>query len=79
MKERVIYVDAREDGRRDGLEEGRRESEFNMAKMLVKNVDAAMQNFHVDLTGACQGLGHTVEEYDKAKELIDNQEKPEMV
>ena len=67
MKERFIYIEAREDGRLDGLEEGReegrkaaleeaqREAAFNMAEMLVKNVDAAMRNFHVDLPGACTG------------------------
>ena len=83
MKERVIYVDAREDGRRDGLEEGLKEglkiSELNVAKMLVKSVDAVMQNFHVDLSAACQGSGHSIEEYHKAKELIDNREKPETI
>lgn len=68
MKERVIYMEAREDGRLDGLEEGR-------AQTLVKSVDAAMKNFHMDLSGACKGLGYTLEEYEKAKELIDSKEE----
>ncbi len=92
MKERFIYIEAREDGRLDGLEEGReegrkegleegrkaaleeaqREAAFNMAEMLVKNVEAAMRNFHVDLPGACNGLGIHIEEYGKAKEMLDS-------
>lgn len=75
MKERFIFMEAREDGRRDGLEEGRKESELNMAKMMVKNVDAAIYSFHVDLLGACAGLGLSLEEYEKAKELIQSREE----
>lgn len=37
---------------------------------LVKNVEAAMKNFHVDLQRACEGVGTTLEEYHKAKEYI---------
>lgn len=82
MKERVIYMEAREDGRRDGLEEGRKEgwregrremlekAERSMAEMLVKTVESAAANFHVDLSGACQGLGYKLEEYESAKKLI---------
>ena len=79
MKERFIYIEAREDGRLDGLEEGRKEAQreaaFNMAEMLVKNVDAAMRNFHVDLPGACNGLGIHIEEYRKAKEMLNSLKK----
>ena len=87
MKERFIYIEAREDGRLDGLEEGReegrkaaleeaqREAAFNMAEMLVKNVEAAMRNFHVDLPGACNGLGIHIEEYRKAKEMLNSLKK----
>lgn len=37
---------------------------------LVKNVEAVMKNFHVDLERACEALGTTLEEYHKAKEYI---------
>lgn len=44
--------------------------ERGRAKMLIENIDAGMQNFHVSLQEACQGLGYTVEKYEEAKELI---------
>lgn len=47
-----------------GREEGREEEH---SRMIVKMVDSAMTNFHVDLEVACKGLGLTVEEYNKAK------------
>lgn len=40
------------------------------AKMLIENVDTAMQNFRISLQEACRGLGHTLEEYEKAEELF---------
>ena len=46
----------------EGLEEG-------ILKTLVKNVEAAMSNFHISLKEACEGLGTTVEEYEKAKNI----------
>lgn len=45
------------------------------AKMLIKNVDTAMQNFRVSLQEACRGLGHTLEEYEKAKEFLKNEKQ----
>ena len=51
-------------GLEQGLEQGRTEGEL---KTLVKNVEAAMKNFHISLKEACEGLGTTVEEYEKAK------------
>ena len=47
----------------EGLEEG-------ILKTLTKNVEAAMRNFHISLKEACEGLGTTVEEYEKAKNII---------
>ena len=38
-------------------------------KTLAKNVEAAMRNFHISLKEACEGLGTTVEEYEKAKNV----------
>lgn len=43
--------------------------------MLVKNINSAMRNFHIDLSEACRGLGVTVEEYEKAKELLENEKE----
>ena len=37
------------------------------AARLVKSVEEAMKNFKVDLQTACDGIGTTIEEYEKAK------------
>lgn len=50
-------------GKELGLEEGR-------LKTLVKYVESAMKNFNIDLQQACEGLGTTVEEYEKAKQKV---------
>ena len=55
-----------EQGKALGLEEGRRQS----LRMLVKNVELSMKNFHVSLQEACEGLEIPVEEYEKAKQQI---------
>ena len=56
-------------GKELGLEEGR-------IKTLIENVESAMKNFNIGLPRACEGLGTTVEEYEKAKQkvvLLDTQ------
>lgn len=58
---------AKESGEESGVAKGMK---TGMAKMLIEKTDAAMRNFHISLQEACQGLGHTLEEYEKAKELI---------
>lgn len=55
-----------ERGKALGIEEGRRQS----LRMLVKNVELSMKNFHVNLQEACEGLEISVEEYEKAKRQI---------
>ena len=55
-----------------GLAEGLMKGKSDM---LVKNINSAMRNFHIDLSEACRGLGVTVEEYDKAKELLENEKE----
>lgn len=55
-----------EQGKALGLEEGKRQS----LRMLVKNVELSMKNFHVSLEEACEGLEIPVEEYEKAKRQI---------
>lgn len=52
-----------EQGIEQGLEQGR-------AHTLIENIEAAMKNFHVDLQGACEGLGVSLDEYNRAKEQI---------
>ena len=51
----------REEGRSEGIREGR-------AETLVKSVEIVMKNFGIDLQKACEGIGTTVEEYHRAKE-----------
>lgn len=48
-----------------GLERG---EELGRIKSLVSNVESLMKNFNMDLRRACEGLGITVTEYEKAKE-----------
>ena len=43
--------------------------EAGMLKTLAKSVEAVMRNFHISLKEACEGLGTTVEEYEKAKNI----------
>lgn len=56
-----------EKGIEKGLERGQKEA----ARMLLSNVEHAMESFHVDLERACEGLGMTVEAYQTAKELLE--------
>lgn len=62
--EEIVY--ARDEGRSEGIKEGLKLK----AELLVKNVEAAMENFNVDLQRACEGIGTTTEEYYRAKESI---------
>ena len=55
--EELVY--AREEG-----------SSRTRTELIIKNVEAVMRNFHVDLQRACEGIGTTVEEYYKAKNSI---------
>ena len=50
---------AREEGRVAGCTE-----------TLIKNVEALMKNFSIDLHKACEGLGISIEEYENAKDKL---------
>lgn len=50
-----------EQGIKQGEKQGSRET-------LVRNVEAVMKNFGVDLRKACEGIGVSVAEYEEAKE-----------
>ena len=61
----------RAEGRKAGRKEGRKEgSLLGDAARLVKSAEAAMKSFHVDLKTACEGIGASVEEYDRAAKLL---------
>ena len=51
-----------------GIKQGRLEA-------LVNSVELSMKNFHVDLQTACKGMEISVEEYEKAKQLLSLQGK----
>ena len=54
----------------EGLEEGIKEGEkVGVLKTLAKSVEAVMANLHTDIRNACQIIGTTVEEYEKAKNI----------
>lgn len=71
----AIEEEALRKGRKAGRREGRREGErdgrrVGRAESLVQGVEAAMRNFHVDLKTACEGIGSSVEEYNRAETLL---------
>lgn len=57
---------ARKIAREEGLKRGE-------AQTLVRNIESLMHNFQVDLSKACEGIGVTVETYQQAKELLENE------
>ncbi len=58
-------------GLQKGIEQGLERGQKETARILVSNVDHAMESFHVDLAGACAGLGTTVEAYYAAKNVLE--------
>lgn len=52
-----------DDAREEGREEGKN-------RVLVSNIENAVQNFKISLEDACKGLGTTVENYERAKQLL---------
>ena len=59
-----------EEGRKQGRKEGKKEGiEKGKKEILIKSVETLMETFHVDLQKACEGIGTTVEEYRKAKNI----------
>lgn len=54
---------------RRGIEQG---IEQGNARTLLSSIEHAMENFHLNLEEACEGLGTTVEAYQAAKELVEN-------
>lgn len=56
-----------ENALKKGRSQGRREGS---AESLVRCVEAAMASFHIDLHTACEGLGFSMKEYDRAKKLL---------
>lgn len=62
---------AEERGLRKGMEKGMEQVQKETARVLLSNVDNAMESFQVDLESACKGLGTTVEAYRAAKELME--------
>ena len=63
--------DAEEWGIRKGMEKGMEQGRKETARILLSNVDNAMESFHVDLERACEGLGTTVEAYKAAQALME--------
>ncbi len=66
----LIRAEGREEGKAEGKKEGVKEGR---AEMLVRNVEAIMENFGIDQQKACEGLGITMEEYQSAKRSTGNQ------
>ena len=65
-----------ERGMQIGIEQGIQQgTEIGSCQTLIRNVESAMKNFNIDLKQACEGLGASVEEYERAKEQAARQEK----
>ncbi|MDE6202674.1 MAG: Rpn family recombination-promoting nuclease/putative transposase [Lachnospiraceae bacterium] len=61
-------------GLREWMEEERSEGKLEgKAETLIKSVESVMLKFHVDLPGACEGVGITQEEYDMARALMQKE------
>lgn len=67
---KVLYEDGEASGYKKGEESGYRKGE---AKTLVQNIESLMQNFHIELQEACKGVGTSVAEYEKAKQILEEQ------
>lgn len=63
--------DVEQFGLKKGIEEGLERGQKETAHTLLSSVEHAMENFHVDLERACEGLGTTVEAYQAAKKLLE--------
>ncbi|HJA91639.1 MAG TPA: Rpn family recombination-promoting nuclease/putative transposase [Candidatus Eisenbergiella merdipullorum] len=63
----AIEENALRKGRSQGKKEGQK---VGRAERLVQSVEAAMKNFHLDLRTACEGLGSSLKEYERAKKLL---------
>ncbi len=59
----AVKMNIFEIGMERGIEQG-------SLKTMVKNVELSIRNFHVSLEEACEGLGISVKEYEKAKQRI---------
>lgn len=46
------------------------------ARQLIFHITNTMKNLHLDLSAACEGLGVTEEDYNKAQKLIRDSEEP---
>ena len=46
-----------------------------VAREFLNNVENVMNSFNVSLDNACHSLGHTIAEYNQAKELLENAKK----
>ena len=69
------YNNGLEAGREEGRKEGREAGLIlghtrGVAETLIKNVETLMKNLDIDLQKACEGLGISVEEYERAKEKL---------
>ncbi|MDE6739164.1 MAG: hypothetical protein K2K07_08715, partial [Lachnospiraceae bacterium] len=72
----IALEQGRERGMQIGIEQGIQQgTEIGSCQTLIRNVESAMKNFNIDLKQACEGLGASVEEYERAKEQAARQEK----
>lgn len=60
---------AMEEGMAEGMAQGMAQGR---AELLVQNVETIMQNFHLNLQKACEGINVTEEMYYNAKTLLSN-------
>lgn len=61
---KTFFEEGMETGYQEGREEGKAEGK---AETLIKSVETVMQKFQVSLQKACEGVGATVEDYNRAR------------
>lgn len=61
-----LIADGRTEGKAEGKTEGRLEGD---AARIVKSIESVMKNLKVEAARACEIIGVTIEEYQRAKEV----------
>ncbi|MDD6811653.1 MAG: hypothetical protein PUD93_07310 [Lachnospiraceae bacterium] len=69
---KTLYEDGYESGKAAGYEDGKVEGyDLGQRRMLLKNVESAMEKLNINLEQACNILDVEVEVYERAKAALE--------